>query len=102
MAKRMSDDEVENFVFSKLFGDLDGIEAHQMFEPGGEGEVEGEVPNAAPVSQNSGGVKITVEPLMAAAQEGGKPSDTEEEDEEDNLKGISKMSPMMERLHPGR
>jgi hypothetical protein len=80
-----------------------------MFEPGDEGKVEGEVPNAEPASSNSGGVKITVEPLMAAAQEGGKPSDTElptdkeeDEDDEDKLKGISKMSPMMAALHPGR
>lgn len=112
MAKRMTDDEVQNYVYSKMFGDMDGIEAHSMFdESPDEHVVEGTVENAEPASKESGGMKITIEPLMAAAQEGGKPSDTsivgeehdeDDEDHEDKLKGIGKMSPMMSRLHGDR
>jgi hypothetical protein len=99
----MSDDDVMDYVYGKLFGDLDGIESHTLFDEDGEEAVEGEVSNAAPASQESGGVKITVEPIMAAAQESGKPSDTstagDEEEEKEKLKGIADISPLMAQLH---
>ena len=105
MAKRMSDDDVMNYVYGKLFGDLDGIESHALFdeEPGKMGAIEGEVENAKPESQSSGGVKVTIEPIMAAAQEGEKmTADEDDEDEEDKLKGIGQMSPLMAQLHGTR
>lgn len=105
MPKRMSDDDVMNYVYSKLFGDLDGIEAHSLFDEDGEGAVEGETPNAEPETQSSGGVKITVEPLMGGAQESGKPSDTEipgTDDEEERSNRLASMSPLMAQLHGKR
>ena len=72
MVKRMSDDDVQNYVYGKLFGDLDGIESHSLFDEGGEGAVEGTAENAKPESTESGGMKITIEPLMMSATEGGR------------------------------
>lgn len=106
--KKMNDDEVMNYVYGKLFGDLDRMESKSMnFDEGGEGAVEGAVDNAKPESKESGGMKITIEPLMAGAQEGGRRTadvgTTEEDDEEnDRLKGIGGMSPLMAQLHGER
>lgn len=108
MARRMSDDEVNNYVYEKLFGDLDGIEADGLFSD--ESEIaphEDDVrPNAEPASESSGGVKITVEPIMKAAEESGretnKDRDSDEEDDDDPMRGISKMSPLMAQLHGQR
>lgn len=105
MAKRMSDDDVMNFVYSKLFGDLDGIESRSLFdeEPGKMDAIEGTAANAEPESEESGGVKITVEPLMAATAEGDKlSSGDDEEEDEDKLRGIGQMSPLMAQLHGNR
>ena len=106
MPKKMSDDEAMEYAFNRLLGDMDGIESHALFDEDGEKSVEGTAANAEPETKASGGVKITIEPVMAAAQEGAKKSDTpipaEDEEEEDKLKGISRMSPMMAALHPGR
>lgn len=104
--KRMNDDEVMNYVYGKLFGDLDNVEAKNMFDDQGEGAVESAVPNAEPEMKGSGGVKVTIEPIMAASSEGSKPekptTDDADEDEEDRLKGISGMSPLMAQMHRDR
>ncbi len=106
MVKRMSDDDVQEYVYNKMFGDLDGIESHSLFDKGGEDAVSGTADNAKPESSESGGVKITIEPLMKATAEGGKLSsgdDEEEEDEtKDRLKGLSDMSPLMAQMHGKR
>lgn len=102
MPKRMSDDDVMDYVYGKLFGDLDGIESHSLFDKQGEGAVEGTAANAEPESHGAGGMKITIEPLMAAAQEGGKESDDDDDEDEDKLKGIGEMSPLMAQLHGKR
>lgn len=104
MVKRMSEDEVNNYVHSRMFGDLDKIEADTLFDKGGMDAISGTADNAKPESEMSGGVTITVKPIMAAAQESGKPSDTSipGEEKEDKLKGISGMSPLMSRIHGDR
>ena len=105
--KRMSDDDVMDYVYAKLFNDLDGIESHSLFDEGPEGALESTHGNAEPESQQSGGVKITVEPVMKSAEESGRDTDQrrdgeEDEDEDDRLKGISGMSPLMAKLHGSR
>lgn len=105
MAKRMSDDEIMDFAYKKLMGDLDGIESHALFDDSGEGAVEGIADNAEPASEGSGGVKITVEPIMKAAEENGRMTDFDrdgEDEDEDKLKGIGAMSPLMAQLHGSR
>ncbi len=106
MVKRMTDDDVQEYVYNKMFGDLDGIESHSLFDKGGEEAVSGTADNAKPANAESGGVKITIEPLMQATAEGGKLSsgddDKEEEDEKDRMKGIGDMSPLMAQLHGKR
>lgn len=108
MPKRMSDDEAMDFVYKKLLGDLDGIESHALFDDDGEGAVEGTAANAMPDSKESGGMKITIEPLMKGAEEGDRETDTrrdgeeDDEDEDDKLKGIGGMSPLMAQLHGSR
>jgi len=95
----MTDDEVQNYVHAKMFGDLDNIEAGSLFSDDKDA-VSGTADNAKPESEMSGGVTITVKPIMAAAQEGGKPSDTaipgtDDENEDD----IASISPLMRQLH---
>lgn len=109
MVKRMSDDDVMNYVYGKLFGDLDGIESHALFDEDEKGLTPNDdvVSNAEPASKSAGGMEITIRPLMADAQEGGKPEeldeeDDEDEDDEDRLKGIGGMSPLMAQLHGNR
>jgi len=98
MVKRMSDDDVQEYVYNKMFGDLDRIESKSLFSDK-DSAVAGIADNAKPESTETGGVKITIQPLMASAEEGGKPPLDEDED---RLKGIGGMSPMMERLHGKR
>lgn len=105
MVKKMSDDDVMDYVYGKLFGDLDGIESHSLFDKDGEHAVEGTADNAEPDSKSAGGMKITIEPLMAASAEGAKMSsgdDKDEEEEEDKYKGLSGMSPLMAQMHGNR
>lgn len=102
MAKRLSDDELMDYTFNKLFGDLDGIRSGSMFS-----SEESATQDAAPNAGTPGleGIDISIKPKMAAAAEGGKKDDldgNEGEDEEDRLKGISKMSPLMAQLHGER
>lgn len=105
MAKRMTDDEIQEFVYKKLFNDLDTIESRSLFEDGDVTPNDDVKKNAAPEMKGSGGVKVTIEPLMASANESAKMSsgdDDDEEEDEDKLKGIGGMSPLMAQLHGGR
>lgn len=105
MAKRMNDDDIMEHVYRQLFGDLDGIESHSLFDKDGENAVEGTASNAGPDMKGSGGMKITIEPLMASAAEGSKMSsgdDEDEEDDDDKYKGLGGMSPLMAQLHGKR
>lgn len=96
--RRMTDEEVEDYVHGKLFGDMDQMEADAMFN---EKDPELEVsPNAKPEPNGVSGVSVEIKPLMAAA-ENGKPKKEDEEDD-DRLKGIGGMSPLMEQLHGER
>jgi hypothetical protein len=105
MVKRMNDDDVMNYVYGKLFGDLDHIEAGDMFDKDDADATESTKANAEPEMKGSGGIKVTIEPLMAGAQESSKPSsgdDDQEDEDEDKLKGIADMSPLMAQLHGRR
>lgn len=102
MAKRMTDDEIMDFTFNKVFGDLDGIRSGSMFSDD-EDATQGAAPNAG--TPGLEGVDISITPRMAAAAEGGKPDDLDGnlgEEKEDKLKGIGKMSPLMAQLHGDR
>lgn len=106
MARRLTDDEIMDYSYNKLFGDLDGIRSGSMFSQDA-GAVEGAAPNAG--TPGMGGVSIEVKPLMAGAAETGRPPEggepdpeTEEDDDDDKLKGIGRMSPLMEQLHGSR
>jgi hypothetical protein len=97
MAKRMSEDEIMDYVYNKVFGDLDNLEGASRFNE--ESPLDGIPENAKP--EGISGVSVEIKPLMAAAKEGPKEEDEEDEDD-DGLKGISKMSPLMAQLHGGR
>jgi len=107
MAKRMSDDEIMDYTYNKLFGDLDGIESGSMFSKKEEA-TQGAAPNAG--TPGMAGIELTIKPVMAGAAEGGrdpeggKPESENEEDDEkkDKLKGIGRMSPLMSQLHGER
>lgn len=99
--KKMDDDEIMDIAFNKLFGDLDGIRSGGMFKEEGDG-----LGASQEIPENAGkpgmeGISITVKPMMAAAQEGAK-EEPDEDDEEDKLKGIGAMSPLMAQLHGKR
>lgn len=102
----MSDDDVQDYVYNKMFGDLDHIESKSLFDDDDAKEGDGMSDNAKPESQESGGMKITIEPIMRATAEGGKLSsgddDLDEEETKDRLKGICEMSPMMQQMHGKR
>jgi hypothetical protein len=106
MAKRLSDDEAMDMAYRKLFGDLDNIESRTLFDGEKMEETGHTAPNAKPESESSGGVTITVEPIMKAAEEGGKMTDFntdgDEDNDDDKLKGIGEMSPLMAQLHGRR
>lgn len=103
MARKLTDDEVMDFTYNKLFGDLDGIRSGSMF-----GEDESDIHGAAPNAGTPGiaGIDISIVPKMAAAAEGGRPDDLDgnngRDEDEDKLKGISKLSPLMAQLHGER
>lgn len=104
MARRMTDDEVQDYTYNKLFGDLDKIESGAMFSKEGEA-TQGAAENAGAPGME--GINIEIKPLMKAAAEsgrdpeGGKP-EGENEENDDKLKGIGKMSPLMSQLHGER
>lgn len=102
MAKRLTDDEIMDYTYNKIFGDLDGIRSGSMF-----GQEESDVQGAAPNAGTPGieGIDITIKPKMAAAAENARPDDLDGnkgEDEDDKLKGIGNMSPLMSQLHGSR
>lgn len=107
MARKMNDDEIMDMTYNKLFGDLDDIRSGSMFDNEGEGR--GIQTNPAENAGTPGiaGIDITVKPVMAAAAEGAKPDDLNndiagEDDDEDKLKGIGRISPLMSQLHGSR
>ena len=101
MAKRMSDDEIADAAYQRIFGDLDGIRSGSMFGKGEEGDVEGVSANAEPAGIS--GVSVEIKPLMAAAAEGEREDDLDgNQGDDDHLKGIGSMSPLMEQLHGRR
>lgn len=98
-SKPMDDDEIMDMAYNRLFGDLDGIRAGSMFSD----KTEGAVPNAG--TPGIEGVSVEIKPLMAGAAEGEKKDDLDgnlDEEDEDRLKGIGNMSPLMAQLHGGR
>lgn len=102
MARKLSDDEIMDYTFNKVFGDLDGIRSGAMFS-----DEEGATQSAASNAGTPGieGIDISIKPRMAAAAEGERKDDLDAnigEDKEDKLKGISKMSPLMAQLHGER
>lgn len=106
MARKLSDDEIDDYAYARVFGDLDGIRASGMFSDD-EGATQGAAPNAG--TPGIEGISITVKPVMAAAAEGGRPPESgepepanPEEEENDRLKGIGRMSPLMSQLHGSR
>lgn len=103
MAKKLTDDEAMEMAYRKLFGDLDTIESRELFDGAKMDETGMTAPNAEPESKGSGGIKVTIEPMMHAAQESAKMSSgDDDEEEEDHLKGIGGMSSLMSRLHGER
>jgi len=106
--KKMSEDEAMEYAYKKLFNDLDNIESRTLFEEGDITPNDDVVKGAMPESKASGGVKITVEPMMKGAEESGKVTDNrrdgddEEQEDKDRLKGIGGMSPLMAHLHGSR
>lgn len=100
MARKLSDDEIMDYTYNKVFGDLDGIRSGSMFSDE-ESATQGAAPNAGTPGME--GIDISITPRMAAAAEGGKSDDLNNGgEEEDRLKGIGKMSPLMEQLHGER
>lgn len=102
MAKRMTDDEIMDYTYNKIFGDIDGIRSGSMFSDDKE-STQGTTPNAG--TAGMAGIDISITPRMAATTEDERPSDGTPEDEEepkDKLKGIGRMSPLMAQLHGDR
>ncbi len=106
MAKKMSDDEIMDYTYNKLFGDLDNIRSGSMFSDKEE--------DLHKVTDNAGtagleGIELTIKPLMKAASESGREPESgepesanPEEEELKHLKGIGRMSPLMAQLHGER
>jgi hypothetical protein len=105
MARRLTDDEIMDYTYNKIFGDLDGIRSGSDFSDS-KSAVEGVPDNAG--TSGVEGINITVKPLMAGAAEsgrppeGGEPTPEDSEEEDDRIKGIGKMSPLMAQLHGDR
>jgi hypothetical protein len=97
----MTDDEVMDYTYNKVFGDLDGIRSGQMFGKK-ESDTQGATPNAG--EPGMAGISLEIKPLMAAAAESGRPDDLDGNngEDEDKLKGIGRMSPLMSQLHGER
>jgi hypothetical protein len=82
--KAMSDGDVNDFVFKKLMGDLDGIEAKGMFDE----EKDKEEPPKDGANM-SGGMKITIEPMNGQqTKEMPKIEAAPEEDDELGMLGL--------------
>ncbi len=104
MAKKMSDDEIMDYTYNKLFGDLDNIRSGSMFSTDKE-DLNKPADNAG--TAGLAGIELTIKPLMAGASESGRPPEGgepegENEEDKDKLKGIGKMSSLMSQLHGER
>lgn len=103
MARKLSDDEIEDYTYNKLFGDLDGIRSGSMFSKE-ESATQGAADNAG--TPGMAGISLEIKPLMQGAAEsgrepeGGEPSPEDEENK--RMKGIGKISPLMSQLHGDR
>jgi len=76
--KSMSDGEVNSYVFKKLMGDLDDIEAEEMFRESNP------LPGANEGTKEVSGVSIEIKPIMAGEKTKQAPIvKTKEEDEEE-------------------
>lgn len=105
MAKKLTDDEIMDYTYNKLFGDLDGIRSGSMF--GQEGDGLGAPQETTDNAGEAGvaGIDISIKPIMKGAAESGRPpegGEPESENEDDKLKGIGKMSPLMSQMHGDR
>lgn len=91
MVRKLDDDEVMDYSFNKMMDDLDGIRSAGMFSPENEGGMSG--------------IAIEIKPITAEAPMD-KPLEgletPEEEENEDRLRGISDISPLMSQLHGKR
>lgn len=101
MAKRLTDDEIMDYTYNKIFGDLDGIRSGSMFSQEGSA-TQGVADNAG--TPGMSGISMTIKPVMEGTAESGRSENSDEGDdeEEDKLKGISKISPLMAQLHGER
>lgn len=97
--RRMTDDEIEDYAYQKVFDDLDDIHAGSVFSKSADA-VEGAAPNAG--TPGIEGISLEIKPIMAAAAESGRESEGEKSEPEDRLKGISRYSPLMSQLHGDR
>lgn len=95
MARKLNDDEINEYAFSRLFGDLDGIRSGGMF--GGDQGAE------AGSGAGMAGVSVEIKPIMEGSAEPHEGTETpEEKEDEDRLRGIGDMSPLMAQLHGSR
>lgn len=81
-SKKMTDDEIMDFTYNKMFGDLDNIRSGMMFSDDGKA-TQGAASNAG--TPGNSGIEISIKPLMAGAQEGARPSDTDEKEEDEEI-----------------
>lgn len=107
MAKRMTDEEVQDWTYNKLFGDLDGIRSGSMFDKEGSGLGAPQEPADNAGEAGVSGIDISIKPVMKGAAESGRPPEggepsPEDEESNDRLKGIGKMSNLMSQLHGSR
>lgn len=80
--KAMSDGEVNDFVFKKLMGDMDHIEAAGMFDEGPAGAPQN---NTDGIKMEAGGYSIHVKP-MNGEQTQDMPKIEKDTDEEEDMK----------------
>jgi len=84
--KAMSDGEVNDFVFKKLMGDMDPIEASGMFDEGPAGASQN---NTDGIKMEAGGYSIHVKPMNGEqVKDMPKVEDVPEEDEEPGKLGL--------------
>jgi len=67
MARKMSDDEIMDYTYNHLFGDLDDIRSGSMFSDDADA-TQGAAENAG--TPGIEGIEITIKPRMAGAAEG--------------------------------
>lgn len=82
--KSMSDNDVNDFVFKKLMGDMDGIEASNIFAENDEPAAD---PHQDGTKIETAGMSIHIKP-MAGQQTKDMPKIEEDDDEEDMKLGM--------------